>query len=59
LQSKFCSVFHFRFLLALCQSLVDPFGDNLEQCLVDLALTVTRQTAVGAGNPMEEEADIE
>lgn len=44
--------------LVLGECLVHLFGDNLEKCLVDFSLTISRETSIGAGNPVEEEKDV-
>jgi len=40
------------------EGLVDLFGHDLEEGLVDLALAVAGKPAVGAGNAMNEEEDV-
>jgi hypothetical protein len=45
--------------LPLRQGLVDLVRDNLEQGLVDLALTISRKATVWPGNPVKKEKDIE
>lgn len=45
--------------LALGKRLVDSLGDNLEQGVVDLSLTIPGETAIATRNPVKEEKDIE
>lgn len=45
--------------LALGKRLVDSLGDNLEQGVVDLSLTVAGEAAIVTRNPVKEEKDIE
>jgi hypothetical protein len=54
----FCVGFHLLGLI-LCQGLVDLFGNNLQDRLVDLPLTVSSEPSIGARNPVEEEEDVE
>jgi hypothetical protein len=45
-------------MLTLGQSLVDLLGHNLLESLVDLALAISKETSIAAGNPVAQEGHV-